>query len=148
MATAVAVLESVSEDLGAAGRTGTDGFQGSAERVRRPPAPIAHLHRLYLASGVPRRSARRGIFPDAAQACAFIAARPRRYVLVSGPGFASSDNYVGYSADGEDVRAMIARRRDEGSTFILMDYIAGVERASGLFRRRHTLPPAGLLDWR
>src|SRR3546814_7901687 len=63
-------------------------------------------------------------FNDAGEADRFIDTYPKCYVLkFSGPDFASSDNYVGWSADGRDVQAMLRRRRGVDGTFILMDFL-------------------------
>jgi len=81
----------------------------------------------------------------------FIAANPGRYVLkFNGPGFSANDNYVGQSADGSDVRAVLAaRRRQAGDEagFILMDRLYGVEMGVGAyFNGTDFLTPA-CLDW-
>ena len=91
-------------------------------------------------------------FDDVAEADAFIAANPARYVLkYSGPDFASHDNFVGRSPDGRDVRAMLAARHDvpgaPPARFILMDHIEGVEMGVGAyFDGERFLAPA-CLDW-
>ncbi|MDB5694342.1 MAG: hypothetical protein JWO81_3405 [Alphaproteobacteria bacterium] len=90
-------------------------------------------------------------FSDGAEADAFLAANPGRYVLkYSGPDFDSGDNYIGQLEDGEDVRAMLAAklaRRGADARFILMRYIAGVEMGVGAyFDGRKFLRPA-CLDW-
>jgi len=90
-------------------------------------------------------------FSSVAHADAFIAARPGRYVLkFSGPGFASSDNHVGTWPDGADIRAILAARAPgigEGTRFILMDRIDGLEMGVGAyFDGRDFLRPA-CLDW-
>jgi phosphoribosylamine---glycine ligase len=87
-------------------------------------------------------------FTDPQRADAFIAANPRRYVLkFSGPDFASSDNYVGRLVDGRDVRAMLWGRFRTECTFILMDFIDGIEMGIGAyFDGTHFLRPA-CLDW-
>jgi phosphoribosylamine--glycine ligase len=90
-------------------------------------------------------------FRDGAAADRFIADNPRRYVLkFSGPDFASHDNYVGQLQDGADVRAMLAGRlagRDGSTTFVLMEFIAGIEMGVGAyFDGERFLTPA-CLDW-
>jgi phosphoribosylamine--glycine ligase len=143
------LFESVSEGFGATQDALRDaGFQvigGSAfgDRLENDRAfaqsvladhgfPAGHVHE----------------FSDAACADAFIAANPKRYVLkFSGPDFASDDNYIGQLRDGHDVRAMLRRGRNGDCTFILMDFIAGVEMGVGAyFDGTHFLRPA-CLDW-
>lgn len=89
-------------------------------------------------------------FTSAEEAIAYIAGRPRRYVLkFCGPGFASGDNFVGDRADGADVAALLTARADQidGDEFILMDFIAGIEVGVGAyFNGRSFLGPA-CLDW-
>lgn len=84
-------------------------------------------------------------------AIAFIASRPARYVLkYSGPNHASADNYVGRLADGRDVKAMLAARQAlsaEDDSFILMEFIDGIEMGVGAyFNGERFLRPA-CLDW-
>ena len=81
----------------------------------------------------------------------FLVANPARYVLkFNGPGFASSDNYVGKLPDGADVAAVLqakAGQVEAGSSFILMDFLEGVEMGVGAyFDGRKFLRPA-CLDW-
>jgi phosphoribosylamine--glycine ligase len=90
-------------------------------------------------------------FDSAAAALDFLAANPARYVLkFNGPGFASSDNYVGRLADGADVRAVLmgkASRLVAGSSFILMDHIDGVEMGVGAYFNGNTFITPACLDW-
>ena len=91
-------------------------------------------------------------FRDGAAADRFLADNPGRYVLkFSGPDFASHDNYVGQLADGADVRAVLAgrlaERGEDPTTFVLMDFIEGVEMGVGAyFDGERFLTPA-CLDW-
>jgi len=100
--------------------------------------------------GFPQGHVRR--FEDAQAAEAFIATRPGRYVLkYDGGDHASGDNYIGRSADGRDVAAMLRSRRassaPSGDSFILMDFIEGVEMGVGAyFDGTRFLRPA-CLDW-
>jgi phosphoribosylamine--glycine ligase len=69
----------------------------------------------------------------------------------SGPGYRSSDNYVGQLSDGRDVRAVLARRLAEpdtaGARFVLMQHVDGVEMGAGAyFDGENFLTPA-CLDW-
>ncbi|HEX6374202.1 MAG TPA: hypothetical protein VFZ91_00615 [Allosphingosinicella sp.] len=91
-------------------------------------------------------------FADAASGDAFLAAHPGRYVLkFSGPDFASSDNYVGQRADGADVRAVLAgrfrARRDESASYILMDFVDGVEMGVGAYFDGDKFLAPACLDW-
>ncbi len=90
-------------------------------------------------------------FTNAQAALAFLKANPARYVLkFNGPGFASSDNYVGRLDDGADVAAVLSAKRERltaGASFILMDHINGVEMGVGAyFDGERFLTPA-CLDW-
>ncbi len=90
-------------------------------------------------------------FADPQAALAFLKTNPARYVLkFNGPGFASSDNYVGRLDDAGDVAAVLIGKRDRltpGSSFILMDHISGVEMGVGAyFNGERFLTPA-CLDW-
>ena len=90
-------------------------------------------------------------FDDAQAALDFLAAHPARYVLkFNGPGFASSDNYVGRLDDGADVRAVLtskAGRLTAGSSFILMDHIDGVEMGVGAYFNGEAFVTPACLDW-
>jgi phosphoribosylamine--glycine ligase len=83
---------------------------------------------------------------------ALLDARPRRYVLKwNGQGFGAYDNYVGRLPDGRDVRAVLAAKfrqfGRERLSYILMDYIEGVEMGVGAyFDGQRFLEPA-CLDW-
>lgn len=87
-------------------------------------------------------------FYTAAEAQAFVAERPARYVLkYSGPDFASGDNYVGQLADGRDVAAILRAKAGEAASLILMEFIDGVEMGVGAyFDGERFLTPA-CLDW-
>jgi phosphoribosylamine--glycine ligase len=90
-------------------------------------------------------------FSDVAAAEAFIGANPGRYVLkFSGPGFASSDNYIGQALDGRDVRALLAARRsawEEGTRFVLMEHVAGIEMGVGAYFNGESFLRPACLDW-
>ncbi len=83
---------------------------------------------------------------------ALIDRRPGRYVLKwNGSGFGAYDNYVGRLPDGRDVRALLAAKfrqfGRERLSYILMDYIDGVEMGVGAyFDGSRFLEPA-CLDW-
>ncbi|MGK2922189.1 MAG: hypothetical protein ACSLE4_05290 [Methyloceanibacter sp.] len=92
------------------------------------------------------RTARVESFSDMEAARAYIAEHPARYVLkANGPDAVS---YVGRQADGEDVRHVLAADpRYAGTSFILMDFIDGVEMGVGAyFNGVEFLEPA-CLDW-
>lgn len=87
-------------------------------------------------------------FDDRAAAMLFLQRRPARYVLKFN-GEASVDNYVGRLADGSDVRAYLANlpSKQDGVTFILMEFVDGVEMGVGAyFNTRNFITPA-CLDW-
>jgi phosphoribosylamine---glycine ligase len=145
----VILFESVSEGFGEIqDALRADGFQvigGSAfgDRLENDRAfaqavladlgfPAGHVHE----------------FANVHEAQEFITARPRRYVLkFSGPNYASSDNYIGRLGDGSDVRAILRSRSETNGTFILMDFIDGIEMGVGAyFDGTQFLEPA-CLDW-
>lgn len=101
-------------------------------------------------AGLP--TARTWEFSHEAEAARFIAAHPARYVLkFNGPGFASSDNYVGRLDDGRDVRAVLTAKlpghEAEAISFVLMEHVLGIEMGVGAyFNGQEFLMPA-CLDW-
>ncbi len=102
-------------------------------------------------SGIGLNVAETRTFDDPHTALAFIDEHPARYVLkFNGPGWASSDNYVGVLANGADVRAVLASRLSRvmsGDSFILMDFVDGIEMGVGAyFDGSRFLTPA-CLDW-
>jgi phosphoribosylamine--glycine ligase len=90
-------------------------------------------------------------FENPQAALDFIAQNPRRYVLkFNGPGFASSDNYVGRLPDGADVGAVLVSKADRlspGATFILMDYVDGIEMGVGAYFDGVKFLTPACLDW-
>jgi phosphoribosylamine---glycine ligase len=85
-------------------------------------------------------------FSDVKEATRFIDRRPARYVLKSnGPNAAS---FVGCHPTGADVRALlVAGGKCTASSFILMDFVEGVEMGVGAyFNGADFLQPA-CLDW-
>lgn len=149
----VILFEAVSEGLGALqDELRRDGFNvvGGSAFGDRLENDRAFAQALLADLGFPAGHVRE--YRDGAEADAFLQANPGRYVLkFSGPGYASSDNYVGLRSDGLDVRAMLAARlrQQQGAeaTFILMDHIEGVEMGIGAyFNGEHFLLPA-CLDW-
>jgi phosphoribosylamine--glycine ligase len=91
-------------------------------------------------------------FDRLADAERFLERNPGRYVLkFNGDTFGAADNYVGRAADGRDVIAMLRakfRQLDrERISFVLMEYVDGVETGVGAyFNGRRFLRPA-CLDW-
>jgi phosphoribosylamine---glycine ligase len=90
-------------------------------------------------------------FSEVALADAFLAANPGRYVLkFSGPGFASSDNYIGQASDGRDVRALLAarmREQEKGTRFVLMEHVEGIEMGVGAYFNGEAFLRPACLDW-
>jgi len=143
------LFESVSEGFGALQDTlRRDGYRviGGSAYGDRLENDRAFAQRLLGDLGFPAGHVWQ--FADNADADAFIAANPGRYVLkFSGPGHASSDNYVGRMSDGRDIRAMLRQRRNRDAEFILMEFIDGVEMGVGAyFDGERFLSPA-CLDW-
>jgi phosphoribosylamine--glycine ligase len=91
-------------------------------------------------------------FSEAESADRFIRDRPARYVLkFNGPNFYSSENHVGLLADGRDVRAVLAAKAaeyaDQPFSFVLMQFLEGIEMGVGAyFNGQEFLRPA-CLDW-
>ncbi|MDB5712695.1 MAG: hypothetical protein JWO15_92 [Sphingomonadales bacterium] len=87
-------------------------------------------------------------FSDADLADEFLSQRPGRYVLkFSGSDHSSQDNYLGQSADGSDVRAVLAARKSCAYTFILMEFIEGVEMGIGAYFNGEDFLLPACLDW-
>jgi phosphoribosylamine--glycine ligase len=90
-------------------------------------------------------------FDDVRTACTFIHEHPGRYVLkFNGPGFSSSDNYVGRLENGADVRAVLRAKFTQSSdkvSFILMEYVAGVEMGVGAYFDGEKFLGEACLDW-
>ena len=145
----VILFESVSEGFGALqDALRADGLQviGGSAFGDRLENDRAFAQQLLAGLGFPAGHIHE--FNDAGEADRFIDTYPKCYVLkFSGPDFASSDNYVGWSADGRDVQAMLRRRRGVDGTFILMDFLEGIEMGIGAyFDGTHFIQPA-CLDW-
>ena len=92
-------------------------------------------------------------FHDFDEAIRFLRQERKRFVLkFSGSGFASTRNYVGEMATGEDMIALLETQRErwrysERPHFILMEHLKGVEVGVGaFFNGERFLEPANL-DW-
>jgi phosphoribosylamine--glycine ligase len=101
------------------------------------------------------QTARTHAFDDYERAMAFVRANPRRYVFkLDGSETASSRNYVGAAPDGSDIIALLAGQPARlaniditRSSFVLMEYVEGVETGLGAyFNGTEFLRPA-CLDW-
>jgi phosphoribosylamine--glycine ligase len=84
-------------------------------------------------------------FSDADTARLFIDQRPTRYVLKSnGP---DAPSFVGRHPAGKDVQALLAAGSQIGPSFILMDYIDGVEMGVGAYFNGSDFLELACLDW-
>jgi phosphoribosylamine--glycine ligase len=94
-------------------------------------------------------------FRDFREAIAFIHAHPKRYVFkLDGSETASSRNYVGMAEDGSDIAALLeeqpARLEQIGirdSSFVLMEYVTGVETGLGAYFNGEAFLRPACLDW-
>jgi phosphoribosylamine--glycine ligase len=92
-------------------------------------------------------------FADFDDAIAFVARTRRRYVYkLNGSEWASTRGYVGVMDNGNDMVAMLTAAKNtwtdgDRPSFVLMDYVAGIEVGVGaLFDGEQFLSPANL-DW-
>ena len=94
--------------------------------------------------------ARNWEFTDRAAALDFLQKNPARYVLKFNGPDASIDNYVGRLADGRDVRAMLdklARPEALQASFVLMEFVEGVEMGVGAYFDGDKFLLPACLDW-
>ena len=108
----------------------------------------AYAQRVLAAAGLP--IARNWEFTDRAAALDFLQKNPARYVLKFNGPDASIDNYVGRLADGRDVRAMLdklARPEALQASFVLMEFIEGVEMGVGAYFDGDKFLLPACLDW-
>jgi phosphoribosylamine--glycine ligase len=94
--------------------------------------------------------ARNWEFTDRAAALDFLQKNPARYVLKFNGPDASVDNYVGRLADGRDVRAMLgklARPEALQASFVLMEFVEGVEMGVGAYFDGGKFLLPACLDW-
>lgn len=90
-------------------------------------------------------------FTDFAAGAAYARAQQRRLVFkMNGEGIASWRNYVGQSEDGSDVAAYLdalAQRWPDPVSFILMDFLHGVEMGVGAYFDGDKFLTPACLDW-
>ena len=94
--------------------------------------------------------ARNWEFADRRAALDFIDNHPGRYVLKFNGPDAAIDNYVGRLADGRDVRAFLdqlAAGKDLQASFVLMEFIEGIEMGVGAFFDGEKFLSPACLDW-
>ena len=85
-------------------------------------------------------------FADAGEASRFIKQRPARYVLKSNGADAAT--FVGRHGAGDDVRALLAAGgKSAASSFILMDFVLGVEMGVGAYFNGVDFLEPACLDW-
>jgi phosphoribosylamine--glycine ligase len=84
-------------------------------------------------------------FSDRKQAIEFVRERPARYVVKFSTIL---DSFVGGLRDGRDVRAYLAGLTDEeAGTFVLMDYVNGIEMGVGAYFNGERFLRPSCLDW-
>ena len=108
----------------------------------------AYAQRVLAAAGLP--IARNWEFTDRAAALDFLQKNPARYVLKFNGPDAAIDNYVGRLADGRDVRAMLgklARLEALQASFVLMEFVEGVEMGVGAYFDGDKFLLPACLDW-
>jgi phosphoribosylamine--glycine ligase len=89
-------------------------------------------------------------FQDRAAALAFMQKRPARYVLKFNGPKAAIDNYVGRLPDGRDVQAYLrklAHAESREASFVLMEYVDGVEMGVGAYFDGEKFLSPACLDW-
>ena len=147
----IILFEAVSEGFGALqDRLRADGFQvvGGSEFGDRLENDRAYAQDVLAELGL--RTAPTREFTRVSSAIDFLRRHPGRYVLKFS-GAAGGQNYVGQWTDARDMKSVLASHLrangDAGVTFILMDFLEGVEMGVGAyFDGRKFLKPA-CLDW-
>jgi phosphoribosylamine--glycine ligase len=94
--------------------------------------------------------ARNWEFTSPGEAIDFLTRRPRRYVLKFNGPEAAIDNYVGRLDDGRDVHAFLERlaaTKDVKASFVLMEYIGGIEMGVGAYFDGDKFLSPACLDW-
>jgi phosphoribosylamine--glycine ligase len=98
------------------------------------------------------RTAPTHAFDDFDAAARFIRRHPARYVFKLNGSFSSTRNYVGELADGSDVIAFLEMQRaqwvwNEGPSFVLMEYVVGLEMGVGAYFDGEAFLQPACLDW-
>jgi phosphoribosylamine--glycine ligase len=89
-------------------------------------------------------------FTESAAGLAFLAKYPGRYVLKFNGPEAAIDNYVGRLPDGRDLHAYLHRlaaSKPIEASFILMEYVDGIEMGVGAYFNGRTFLRPACLDW-
>lgn len=146
----VILFESVSEGRGALqDDLRRDGFNvvGGSAYGDRLENDRAYAQGLLAELGFPKGHVWR--FDDRADALAFIASRPARYVVKrSGAGHSAGDTYVGELRDGRDVAAVLRSSvQHGGGEIVLMEFIEGVEMGVGAYFNGSDFIAPACLDW-
>ena len=143
------LFESVSDGVGALqDQLRRDGFQvvGGSAYGDRLENDRAYAQQALGELGFPRGHV--WSFATAAEARAFLDARPGRYVLKrSGAGHVASDTYVGQLPDGRDVAALLAAATPAGGEVVLMAFVDGVEMGVGAYFNGFEFIRPACLDW-
>jgi phosphoribosylamine---glycine ligase len=149
----IILFENVADDRGARQDSlRADGLQviGGSKFGDRLENDRAYAQRVLQSLGMPIAPVIE--FDTLASASAFIKSHPKRYVLkFNGDEFGAADNYVGRFPDGRDVLAMIAAKfrqmdRDQIS-FVLMEYVSGIEMGVGAYFDGEKFLMPACLDW-
>ena len=149
----IILFENVSYNRGARqDELRADGFQviGGSSFGDRLENDRAYAQQVLQELGMP--VAETWHFDALAEATAFLAARPGRYVLkFNGHGFGAADNFIGRLPDGRDVAAMMAMKfRQTGRermSFVLMEHVQGVEMGVGAYFDGDRFLTPACLDW-
>jgi phosphoribosylamine--glycine ligase len=91
-------------------------------------------------------------FDSVVAANTFLDANPGRYVLkFNGPDFSSNDNYIGRLQTGADVRAVLNAKNSQAPnkafSFVLMEYVTGIEMGVGAYFNGDRFVGSACLDW-
>jgi phosphoribosylamine---glycine ligase len=127
-----------------------DGFNviGGSAYGDRLENDRAYAQRVLAAAGL--SIARSWEFTEREAAITFLDKHPARYVLKFNDPAAAVDNYVGRLADGRDVRAFLAKlshREALRSSFVLMEFVEGIEMGVGAYFDGEKFLAPACLDW-
>jgi len=133
-----------------------DGFQviGGCAEGDRLENDREYAQTILAELGLPAPATR--TFSDFEQAIAYIEARPGRYVFkLNGSETSSWRNYVGQAEDGCDLIALLRGQRARlaaagataGLSFVLSDFVSGVEIGTGAFFNGQRFLEPACLDW-